>query len=428
MASLARPPRYKTLDQWLAWQKRLHPRAIDLGLERVVEVIQRLGLQQPNYCVITVGGTNGKGSAVAFLDAILRAAGYRVGVYTSPHLLRYNERIRINGVDSDDDHLCQAFAAVDAARADISLSYFEFGTLAALYLFEQTELDVVVLEVGLGGRLDAVNALDADVAIVTSIAIDHSDWLGSDRDSIGFEKAGIFRARRPAICADPDPPPRLLDHAQHCQADIYRVHQDYDFARRNHHWCWWSADRRMDDLPLPQLQGDHQLGNAAAALMALLSLAQTLPLTLTAIRQGLVQAHLPGRFQIIAGAIEWVLDVGHNPHSAAALAAALRTRACAGRTLAIFGMLSDKDSVATAQALAAEVNHWHVVSLPPPRGLQAAMLAEHIQQAGVEPGRIAIHADVKAACQAVEHMATASDRVLVCGSSYTVAAVMQIKR
>jgi dihydrofolate synthase/folylpolyglutamate synthase len=318
--------RFATLDDWLGWQETLHPKAIDLRLERVRTVLQRLQPEPPAYTVITVGGTNGKGSCVAMLDSILRAAGYPVGAYSSPHLLRYNERIRINGVEADDAAICRAFARIDAVRSEISLTYFEFGTLAALELFREAGVDVAVLEVGLGGRLDAVNVLDADAALVVSIGIDHVDWLGADRDSIGYEKAGIYRAGRPAICADPDPPLRLVEYAASIHARLLCVNRDYQFARTDATWRWQSGDWRFDALPLPALAGNHQLGNAAAALMTLISLQDRLPVSPEAIPTGLINAKLPGRFQIIPGPVEWILDVAHNPHAAAALADQLRGR------------------------------------------------------------------------------------------------------
>ena len=237
--------RFTTLDDWLRWQETLHPKAIELGLDRVRTVLHRLQPEALPFAVITVGGTNGKGSCLAFLDAILRAAGYRVGAYASPHLLRYNERIRVDGVEADDETLCRTFARIDAARGDISLTYFEFGTLAALERFREAGVEVAVLEVGLGGRLDAVNVVDADAALVTSIALDHTDWLGPDRDSIGYEKAGIYRPGRPAICADPDPPPRLLEHARAIGARLLRIGPDYGFARADPTWRWWSGAARL---------------------------------------------------------------------------------------------------------------------------------------------------------------------------------------
>lgn len=411
--------RFANLAQWLAWQEGLHPRAIDLGLDRLSAVLDRLGLKRPpSYQVITVAGTNGKGSCVALLEAILRAGGYRVGAYTSPHLIRYNERIRIEGAEVDDNALCDAFARIDAARGDISLTYFEFGTLAALDLFERAGVEVAVLEVGLGGRLDAVNVLDADGALVTMIDIDHCEWLGPDRESIGREKAGIFRRGRPAVCGDRSPPRSLLDHAAALEAPLYLLGRDYDFQRRADNWCWWHGMDRLD-LPLPSLAGSHQTDNAAAVLMLLRRLADALPLTLGAIDAGLSQARIAGRFQVIPGAIEWILDVTHNPHGAANLARCLWERPCAGRTHAVVGILKDKDAIGIARALANSVDHWYAATLLPPRGRTGDDLVEVLREADVA-GTISHFDSVTAACRAAAREAQAGDRIVVFGSFHTV--------
>lgn len=414
--------RFTTLDDWLRWQETLHPRAIELGLERVRTVLRRLRPEAPPFAVITVGGTNGKGSCTAFLDAILRAAGYRVGAYTSPHLLRYNERIWVNGVEVDDEALCQTFARIDAARGDLSLTYFEFGTLAALERFWEAEVEVAVLEVGLGGRLDAVNVVDADAALVTSIALDHTDWLGPDRDSIGYEKAGIYRPGRPAICADPDPPRRLMEYAEKIGARLLRVGRDYHFARTGLTWRWESETSRFDGLPSPALAGEHQLGNAAAALMTLTSLRDQLPVNVAALHAGLARARLPGRFQIIPGPVEWILDVAHNPAAAAVLADHLRGRACAGRTRAIIGLLADKDADGVIRALADSVDEWHPVTLTGARGRTGADLAARLHSAGIQA--VDPHDDLANACQAVLGAANAGDRIVVLGSFHAVAPVL----
>ncbi len=414
--------RFTTLDEWLRWQETLHPKAIELGLERVRIVLRRLQPEAPPFAVITVGGTNGKGSCVALLDAILRAAGYRVGAYASPHLLRYNERIRIDGAETDDEALCQAFARIDAARGDISLTYFEFGTLAALERFREAGVEIAVLEVGLGGRLDAVNVVDADAALVASIALDHTDWLGPDRDSIGYEKAGIYRPGRPAVCADPDPPPRLLEHARAIGARLLRVGHDYDFGRAGATWRWRSDEAQFDGLPPPMLAGEHQLSNAAAALMALTSLRDRLPVDAVAIRAGLARAWLPGRFQVIPGPVEWILDVAHNPAAAAVLADHLRRRACAGRTWAIMGLLADKDADGVIQALASVVDEWRPVTLAGARGRTGADLAARLRSTDIRA--IAPHDDIASACQAARAGADAGDRIVVLGSFHVVAPVL----
>lgn len=415
--------RFTILDDWLRWQETLHPRAIDLGLERVQTVLRRLQPEPPSYTVITVGGTNGKGSCVAFLDAILRAAGYRVGAYTSPHLLRYNERIRIQGVEADDAMLCRVFDRIDAARGDLSLTYFEFGTLAALGLFREAGVDVAVLEVGLGGRLDAVNIMDADAALVVSIALDHTDWLGADRDRIGYEKAGIYRSDRPAICADPDPPPRLVEYAEGLGARLLCVGRDYHFAGTGSTWRWQSGECCLNDLPLPALAGDHQLGNAAAVIMTLTRLNDRLPVSSEAIRAGLINTELAGRFQIIPGPVEWILDVAHNPRAAAVLADHLRAHPCTGHTWAIIGLLADKDAPGVIGALTDTINAWYAVTLEGPRGRTGDELATLLRAAGAR----AEATDIRKACRIAQTVACPGDRIVVMGSFHTVAPVLAIQ-
>ena len=414
--------RFTTLDDWLRWQETLHPKAIDLSLNRVRTVLRRLQPEPPAYPAITVGGTNGKGSCVAMLGAILRAAGYRVGTYTSPHLLRYNERIQVNGVAADDSAIVRAFTRIDAARGDISLTYFEFGTLAALELFHDSAVDVAVLEVGLGGRLDAVNIVDAAAALVVSIGIDHTDWLGADRDSIGYEKAGIYRPERPAICADPDPPPRLIEHARAIGAGLIQVNGNYAYSRVGDRWRWCSDSVRFNDLPLPLLQGEHQIGNAAAVLATLNSLRDRLPVTAEAIHTGLAQVQLAGRFQIIPGPVEWILDVAHNSSAAAVLAAQLRSRPCLGRTCAIVGLLADKDAQSVIAALLGVVDEWRPVSLAGSRGRTGAELAALLRSVGIQA--VAAHEDIASACQATMKTADVGDRILVFGSFHMVAPVL----
>jgi dihydrofolate synthase/folylpolyglutamate synthase len=416
--------RFTTLDDWLRWQETLHPRTIDLGLQRVSAVLARLRPEPLSFITITVGGTNGKGSCVAFLDAILRAAGYRVGAYTSPHLLRYNERIRVNGVEADDRSLCEVFARIDGARGDLSLTYYEFGTLAALELFHGAGVDVAVLEVGLGGRLDAVNIVDADAALVTSIDLDHTDWLGADRDSIAYEKAGIFRSNRPAICADSDPPPRLIEHARQIGARLLRVDHEYDFTRTGETWSWRSDEWRLDDLSLPALTGQQQLRNAAAVLMTLTSLRQQLPVSPAAIHAGLTEATLPGRFQIIPGPVEWILDVAHNPSAAAVLAQNLRVRPCPGQTLAIMGLLADKDAVGIIKALTPVIDAWCAVTLEGSRGRTGAELIDLLHELGASATAVT---HIHDACRAAHAVARPGDRIIVLGSFHTVAPVLSIQ-
>ncbi len=413
----------ETLAQWLEYIERLHPKTIALGLERVNRVKQALGLQPP-FPIIIVGGTNGKGSACAMLEAILAQAGYRVGCYTSPHLLRYNERVRIARAEAPDADLVRAFAAVEAARGEVPLTYFEFGTLAALWLFVARPVDVAVLEVGLGGRLDAVNVFDADCTVVTTVDIDHVDYLGADREAIGYEKAGIFRSGRPAVCADAAPPAGLTHYAAEIGARLLLIGADFGATARGAQWQYWGPRGKRNALPHPALRGAHQLGNAAAAITALECLRQQLPVTMNDIRIGLLQAEIPGRFQVLPGRPAVILDVAHNPHAARALAANLAAMGRAGRTLAVFAMLKDKDIAGVITALQTLVGHWFVAGLAGPRGASAAELHQMLAAAGVTP--VTPCATVAAAYAQACDMATENDRILVFGSFYTVAAVMQL--
>jgi dihydrofolate synthase / folylpolyglutamate synthase len=416
-------PRFETLAQWLRWQETLHPRKIDLDLVRVNAVAARMGRAPPARVVITVGGTNGKGSCVAMLDAILRAAGYRVGCYTSPHLLRYNERIRIAGREIDDDSLCAAFQGVDDARGETTLSYFEFGTLAALRLFAGASLDVALLEVGLGGRLDAVNIVDPDVAMVTAIGIDHVEWLGNDHESIAREKAGIFRSARPAISCETAPPASLVQSAREIGALWYGLGEQYNFELHGDSWEWIGPSARYAALPLPALVGPHQLANGSGVLMALELLRGRLPVGITAIREGLMRVALPGRCQFIPGAVARVLDVSHNPHGAVRLAEVLGLSPCAGRTHLVLGMLADKDVDGFVAALSPVVDLWYPAGLDNARGLSADGLSQRMR--GLVPEeRMHCCVDVVAACREARENAVAGDRIVVCGSFFTVAAAM----
>jgi len=415
--------RFSTLDAWLTWQESLHPTDIELGLERIETVLLRLHTQPPPFPVITVAGTNGKGSSVAMLEAILRAAGYRVGAYTSPHLLRYNERVRLDGKPVSDALLMESFARIDAARAETTLTYFEFGTLAALDIFYRRPPDIVILEVGLGGRLDAVNIIDPTVALITSISVDHAEWLGNDRESIANEKAGIMRADRPVVFSGRDMPASLAQRALDLKADLVILDRDFHYRRSESDWQWWTGTQPAMTLPHPALRGDHQFDNAAGVLMVLHQLARQLPASLQAIRQGLQDVVLPGRFQVIFAEVNWVLDVAHNPDGIARLADLLAVTPVPGRTLAVIGMMQDKDIRAAIQHLQAEVDVWFTANLPSPRSANAADLAEVIQrQTGTE--QVVACADVAAACEAAKAEGRDGDRILVCGSFYTVAAAL----
>ncbi|GAB4301300.1 MAG: bifunctional tetrahydrofolate synthase/dihydrofolate synthase [Thiohalomonadaceae bacterium] len=413
--------RFSSLAEWLAWQEALHPSAIDLGLERVAAVLRRLHPAPPPFAVITVGGTNGKGSTVAMLDAILRAGGYRVGAYTSPHLLRYNERVRLDGHVVDDAALCTAFERIDQARGDISLTYFEFGTLAALDIFWHAGVDVAILEVGMGGRLDAVNVLDADVALVTTVDIDHAQWLGDTREAIAFEKAGIYRPGRPAIYGSVDVPHSLRQQAAAIGARLYCYGMDFGATPEGEGWRWWGGGQERHALPLPALRGRAQLQNAAGVLMVLAAVAHRLPLAQAQIRAGLLAATLPGRFQIQPGEVVRILDVAHNPQAAAELAANLAAMPCAGRTLAVVGMLADKDMAGTLGQLRDAIDHWYAAALQVPRGATTAQLTAALAAAGAGAERVTACGDVAAALAQAGAAARAGDRIVVFGSFYTVA-------
>ncbi|WAG77246.1 bifunctional tetrahydrofolate synthase/dihydrofolate synthase [Metapseudomonas furukawaii] len=412
----------RTLADWLSYLEQLHPTAIDMGLERSREVARRLGLGRPAPRVITVTGTNGKGSTCAFLAALLRAQGLKVGVYSSPHLLRYNERVQVEGVEASDQALCEAFAAVEAARGEISLTYFEMGTLAAFWLFQRSALDAVVLEVGLGGRLDAVNLVDADLALVTSIGLDHADWLGDTRESVAFEKAGIFRAGKPALCGDLDPPQPLLEQSEALSAPLFLRGRDFDLAQGQESWHWRGTCRsgqvlELHDLPLLDLP----MENAALALQgyALLGLPWQPEVLAAALLGTRVTGRLDRRPVVWRGkSLSLLLDVGHNPHAAEYLASRLESRPVAGRRLAVFGLLADKDLPGVLAPLVGQVDRWAVAPLPTPRSrpageLQAALTNLHAD--------VSVHETIAAALEAQCEQATPDDEILVFGSFYSVA-------
>lgn len=412
----------RTLADWLSYLEQLHPSAIDMGLERVRQVAVQLGLGKPAPLVITVTGTNGKGSTCAFIEALLQAQGLKVGVYSSPHLLRYNERVRIATVDADDQALCEAFAAVEVARGAISLTYFEMGTLAAFWLFQRAALDAVVLEVGLGGRLDAVNLVDADLALVTSIGLDHSDWLGNTRESVAYEKAGILRAGKPALCGDLDPPTSLLTRIAELDCPFFLRGRDYDLAVAEQVWHWRGLSAQgqvleLHDLPLLDLP----LENAALALQAYALL--NLPWQVQSLRAALQATRVVGRLD--RRTLHWrgkaltlLLDVGHNPHAAEYLAQRLASRPLCGHRWAVFGLLADKDLSGVLQPLLAEVQGWAVATLPTERARPAAELQAALVEFGA---RVRAYVDVVAALEAQCEQAVAGDEILLFGSFYCVA-------
>jgi len=420
--------RFNSLADWLDWQESLNPRTIDLGLQRVAEVLQKLQLSADYPCpVITIAGTNGKGSSVALVESILSESGLKVGCYTSPHILAYNERIRLLQQPVSDEMLCQAFDAIDQARGSLPLTFFEFGTLAALLIFAQQQVDVAVLEVGLGGRLDAVNVIDTDVAVITSIDIDHVDWLGTDRESIAREKAGIMRAARPAIIAFDDPPVSLLQHADALGAKLIRKGIDYQYDRSaDAGWQLRSTDIELSHLPVPALQGEFQLQNAAAAILAIEALrekaGQALDcVTPQTIAQGLQRVQLAGRFQqLLLQPAVWV-DVAHNQQSAQVLAQLLQqTASPSAKTIAVVAMLADKAVHEVLRMMQPAVDSWCTAGLDVPRGLPAKNMAQAVRElhAGV---RLSACETVAEACAQAAQQAAANDRIIVFGSFYTVA-------
>ncbi len=411
-----------TLDDWLSHCERMHPTSMDLSLERTVEVKNRLGLrfQVP---VVVVAGTNGKGSTCAMLESIALQAGYRVGTYQKPELVHFTERCRVGGAPVAADALVPHFAAVEAARGEITLTKFEFTTLAIARLLSLAPLDLVILEVGLGGRYDAVNAFDADCAIITSIALDHTEWLGPDRESIGAEKAQVMRTGRPAIVSDPEPPQSVIDHAREIGADLWLVGRDFNHAGDRQQWGWSGRGRRYNGLAYPALRGANQLLNAAGVLAAFEALRPVLPITAQAIRTGLALVELPGRFQIVPGQPTLVLDVAHNPQSVAALALNLDAMGFYPRTHAVLGMMRDKDIAGALARIRPLVDHWHLCDLPSGRAAKADELQAVVQAGGVADTHC--HASPAEALAAAAAAADPADRIVVFGSFFTVGGVLQ---
>ncbi|GKS86000.1 bifunctional tetrahydrofolate synthase/dihydrofolate synthase [Acidovorax sp. SUPP1855] len=423
---------FDTLEGWLGHCERLHPKNIDMGLDRVRAVARRMDLRF-DCPVITVAGTNGKGSTCAMLEAVALQSGYRTGVYTSPHLVHFEERCRIHGEIVAASDLIAHFAAVESARTldgeDISLSYFEFTTLAILRLMSLARLDVAILEVGLGGRLDATNVIDTDCAVITSIDIDHTEFLGPDRETIGREKAGIMRTGRPVVVSDPMAPQSVLDHALEIGADLWRFGHDFNFSGDKQQWSWAGRGRRYAGMAYPSLRGANQLVNASGALAALEALRDRLPVTAQAVRNGLAMVELPGRFQIVPGQPTLVLDVAHNPHSVAALTANLDAMGFFPTTHAVLGAMADKDLGPMLAKIGPLVDRWYFTDLPTPRaesaaGLQQKWNALQIVAGGRRTVPTSLHVDPQQALQAAVDAAEPADRIVVFGSFYTVGGVL----
>lgn len=428
------PQTFPDLESWLAHLEQAHPVGIDMGLARIEQVKEQLNLTF-TCPVITVGGTNGKGSTCAFLEAIFLAAGYKVGCHTSPHLLQFNERGRINGADVSDDLLLKHFEIVERARCamvqPVTLTYFEFTTLAIMHMFTEQALDAVILEVGLGGRLDAMNIIDADCAIVTSIDIDHADYLGHDREKIGFEKAGIYRAGKPAICADPAAPTSLVEYAESIGADLWLQGRDFNFQGDQQQWGWAGRGRRFSGLGYPALRGANQLLNASAVLAALSSLRDRLPVGAQDIRNGFALVDLPGRFQVLPGKPTIVLDVAHNPHASSALALSMDNMGYFPYTHAIFGAMADKDIEGVIRPLLKTVDFWHCTDLPVGRAATSEALKAKLQEAGVldtDDSGVDTYDSPQSAFQKILEQVNENDRILVFGSFYTVAGVMAYRK
>lgn len=413
----------RSLADWLDYIERIHPKSIQLGLERVGRVRDTLK-KSTSAVLVTVAGTNGKGSTCAMLESILLAAGYKVGLYTSPHFLRYNERVRLDGVPVGDERLCEAFESVERARGNISLTYFEFGTLAAWEIFTSRPLDAVILEVGLGGRLDAVNVFDTDCAVLTSVDLDHMDYLGDTRERIGSEKAGIFRTGKPAVVADTDPPRSVIERADSLRADLRLIGRDFGFQQQGQQWMYWGRNGRRGGLAAPALRGERQLANAAAALAALDELRERLPVGMQDVRGGLAGVELPGRFQVLPGRPTVVLDVAHNPQAARVLADNLGSMGFYADTYAVFGMLKDKDIDGVCRALKDRFSAWFAADLAVPRGASARTLADSLARAEAG-GEVVCFEKPLDAYAAARRRAGENDRIVVFGSFHTVAEVMQ---
>ena len=422
----------RALSDWLDWQEKLHLSEIDLGLERIGKVAGTLDILSLPFPVITVAGTNGKGSSIAMLESILRAQGYQTGAYTSPHLVRYNERIAINNQSASDAQICAAFETIDQARRKtldddgkaISLTYFEFGTLAAILCFIEQNVDVALLEVGLGGRLDAANLWDASVAIITGIAIDHESWLGNDRETIGREKAGIMRKNQPVMCGDLKPPHSISDEATRIGARLYQLNQDFFYEKNPQGWRWKGWDKQNMQLPLPALKGEFQLNNAATVVAALHLFSEKMPVSQQAYEQGLRQVSVPGRMQVLQNSPQWLVDVAHNPQSAEQLATYLKNNPVKGATHAIFSMLADKDIEQVIAIMQPFIDRWHIFALPGKRAQTLEELSGQLQHSA-NTALIFPHSDFMDICGHLKKSVKSEDRVVAFGSFLVVSAVLE---
>ena len=411
--------RFNCLHEWLEWQEELHFTAIELGLDRCTEVAENMGLLKPDFTVISVAGTNGKGSSVAMLNSILCNSGYKTGCYTSPHLIRYNERIKLDEVEVTDEMLCESFSRIDHARGNVSLTYFEFGTLAALDIFHHADIDIALLEVGLGGRLDAVNCLDADVALITSIDLDHMQWLGLDRETIAREKAGIFRSNKPAICSDPHPPETVLQYAEEIGATLYIPGRDFNYQLSDDNWSWQWGSVVHEKLPHPSQYNSCQVQNAAGVLMVLNVLDSRIPVAVGAIEKGLKNFSLAGRFQMLSEGIQTILDVAHNNQSAKTLVHNLKQFPNSGKTHIIIGMLKDKDRNSVLGELIEIADYWHTVTISNPRGSDSETIKNELLELGVNVP-ISENDTVADAFHKLKDEIGIHDRIVVTGSFLTV--------
>jgi len=413
-----------SLKDWLGYIESIHLSTIDLTLERIKVVVERLNLDI-SFSIITVGGTNGKGSTCAILESIYKEAGYKVGCYTSPHFLHFNERIKIQANPVSDDLICEAFTKIESIRKEISLTYFEYGTIAAMIIFADADLDIAILEVGLGGRLDAVNVFDSDCAIVTSIDLDHMDYLGHTREAIGFEKAGIYRANKIAICGDFDPPQSLIKYCESIHAELKMIGKDFAYEAHHDSFDFSIESSFVMNIILPKLQGDFQLANASSALMAVKIMEDQLPLTETSIQQGIASALLPGRFQEVKINPSLILDVAHNPHAAKSLRDNLRTHSVSGKTIAVFSILRDKDILGVVAAVSLDIDAWYIAEIENERAANIDTICKAIQK--VNPSaHIVTFKNIQEAYQFASNEVERNDRIIAFGSFYTVADIMKL--